>query len=227
MPSFERTDTEPQVTEQQQQAADAYAELPVSFIENQGQTNARVRYYARGNGYAFYMTPSEVMLTFAKQGEATTARQTPDGVALALQFLDSNPGVEPQGAQRTAGVINDLRGSDPSQWHTQIPQFRDIIYPGLWPGIDLRLREQSGVLKYEFHVQPGASPSDIRLAYDGADNLGLSAAGGLQITTPIGVLEDSVPLSYQTIGGAQVPVDEQLCVGQRQGVLVRRRRLPT
>ena len=70
-------------------------------------------------------------------------------------------------------VINDLRGSDPSQWRTQIPQFRDVVYPDLWPGIDLRLREQSGVLKYEFHVRPGASPSDIRLAYDGADGLAL------------------------------------------------------
>ncbi len=213
MPSFQRTDTEPQLTEQQQHAADAYAKLPVSFIENQGQTDARVRYYARGNGYAFYMTPSEVMLTFARHDDAATARQTPDGAALALQFLDSNPGVEPQGADRTAGVINDLRGSDSSQWHTQIPQFRDVVYPDLWPGIDLRLREQFGVLKYEFHVQPGASPSDIRLAYDGADNLGISSAGGLQISTPIGMLEDSVPLSYQTIGGQQVPVTSSYVLG--------------
>ena len=44
-------------------------------------------------------------------------------------------------------------------------------------GIDLRLREQSGVLKYEFHVRPGASPSDIRLAYGGADGLALDADG--------------------------------------------------
>ena len=36
----------------QQQAADAYAKLPVSFVENRGQTDARVRYYAQGNGYA-------------------------------------------------------------------------------------------------------------------------------------------------------------------------------
>ena len=102
---------------------------------------------------------------------ATRGRRRPTSVALALRFVGRNPQVEPQGAERSAGVVNDLRGSDPSQWRTQIPQYRDVVYRDLWPGIDLRLREQSGVLKYEFHVQPGASPSDIRLAYGGADGL--------------------------------------------------------
>jgi Beta-propeller repeat len=208
MPSFQRTDAEPQLAGRQQHASDAYAKLPVSFVENRGQTDPSVRYYALGDGYAFYMTPSEVMLTFANQD---------DGVALALQFLGSNRGVEPQGAARTAGVINHLRGSDSSEWHTQIPQFRDVVYPDLWRGIDLQLREQSGVLKYEFHVQPGASPSDIRLAYDGADALGLSSAGGLQISTPIGILEDSVPLSYQTVGGVQQQVPSSYVLGDGDG----------
>ena len=56
----------PALTERQQRAADAYAKLPVSFVENHGQTDARVRYYAQGNGYSFFLTPSEVMLSFAK-----------------------------------------------------------------------------------------------------------------------------------------------------------------
>ena len=34
---------------QQQLAARAFAKLPVSFIENRGQTDARVRYYAQGS----------------------------------------------------------------------------------------------------------------------------------------------------------------------------------
>jgi Beta-propeller repeat len=211
--SSQGKDVAPPLTERQQQAADAYAKLPVSFVENRGQTDPRVRYYAQGNGYAFYMTPSEVMLTFANQHDAATPDASEEGVALALRFLGSNQRVEPQGSERLAGVINDLRGSEPSQWKTQIPQFRDVVYPNLWPGIDLQLREQSGVLKYEFHVRPGASPSDIRLAYGGADSLALSEAGGLQISTPLGMLEDSVPLSFQNIGGVQVPVKSNYVLG--------------
>ena len=143
----------------------------MSFVENQGQTDARVRYFAQGNGYSFFMTPSEVMLSFAKD---STEQQTPQGLALALRFVGGNPKVEPQGSERAPGVINDLRGADPSMWRTDIAQYRDVVYPDLWPKIDMRVREQSGVLKYEFHVHPGASPSDIQLAYGGADGLALS-----------------------------------------------------
>ena len=159
----------------QQQAADDYAKLPVSFVENKGQTDARVRYFAQGNGYSFFMTPSEVMLSFAKD---STGKQTPHGLALALRFVGGNPNVEPQGSERAPGVINDLRGVDPSMWHTDIAQYREVVYPELWPKIDMRLHEQSGALKYEFHVHPGASPSDIQLAYGGADGLALGETGG-------------------------------------------------
>jgi hypothetical protein len=205
-PALDRAAGTPALTEQQQQAANAYSKLPVSFVENQGQTDPSVRYYAQGNRYAFYMTPSSVMLTFAKRRAAAAEDQAVDEVALALRFVGANPKVEPHGSQRTAGVINDLRGSDPSQWHTQIPQFGEVVYADLWPNIDLRLREQSGVLKYEFHVRPGASPSDIGLAYGGAQGLSLSEDGGLQISTALGVLQDSSPVSYQEIGGVRTPV---------------------
>ena len=72
--------------------------------------------------------------------------------------------------------------------------------------IDLRLGEQDGVLKYEFHVRPGGQVSDIQLAYDGARRLALGAGGALQIRTALGVLRDSRPVSYQTIHGTRVPV---------------------
>src|SRR4029077_1428539 len=37
------------------QALQAYAKLPLAFVENQGQTDARVRYVAEGSQYAFYL----------------------------------------------------------------------------------------------------------------------------------------------------------------------------
>ena len=173
-------------------------------MENRGQPDASVRYYAlAGNRFAFYLTPSAIVLTFAGQRAAAAKAQAREAVSLALRFVGADPKVEPRGSERAAGVINDLRGNDPAQWRTQIPQFRDVVYADLWPNIDLRLREQSGVLKYEFHVRPGASPSDIGLAYGGAQGLALGADGGLQISTALGVLADSAPVSYQDIAGVR------------------------
>ena len=190
-----------------QRGTDAASAVPVSFIENHGQTDASVGYYAQGDRFAFYLTRSAVMLTFAKQpAGAAVSGQAGDELALALRFVGADPDVDLQGVDRSPGVVNDLRGGDPSRWRTSVPLFRDVVYRDLWPNIDLRVLEQSGVLKYEFHVHPGASPQDIGLAYDGAQGLAVSADGALQVSTALGVLSDSRPVSYQEIEGVRTPV---------------------
>ena len=191
----------------QQQAAKAYANLPVSFVENRGQIDARARYYAQGDRFGFFLTPRRIVMSLAQ-------RQRAEHVAVALRFLGGRPNVEPQGVERAAGVVNDLRGSDPSQWRRGIPQYRQVVYRNLWSGIDLRLRDRSGVLKYEFLVRPGASPSDIQLAYGGADGLTLGDDGGLRIATSAGALRDSAPITYQDIDGARVPVTSSYVLGR-------------
>ena len=47
-----------------EQVLKAYATLPLAFVENRGQTDARVRYYAQGPRYAFYLTGEKVVLSF-------------------------------------------------------------------------------------------------------------------------------------------------------------------
>ena len=150
----------------QQQAAKAYANLPVSFVENRGQIDARARYYAQGDRFGFFLTPKT-------DRDVVGQRQRAEPVAGGPAVPGAASTLEPQGVERAAGVVNDLRGSDPSQWRRGIPQYRQVVDRDLWSGIDLRLRDRSGVLKYEFLVRPGASPSDIELAYGGADGLAL------------------------------------------------------
>ena len=78
------------------------------------------------------------------------------------------------------------------------------MYRDLWPGIDLHLRDVAGTLKYEFRVRPGTSPTSIRLAYNGADDLALDDSGALLINTAMGVLTDARPISYQMIDNTRV-----------------------
>ena len=211
--------------ESAEQMLNAYANLPLAFVENRGQVDARVGYYAQGSRYAFYFTPEAIILSFLKgdsaapaagQGAhdiatvvAATTAETPatQGVTLALRFLGGNPQAVPEAQERAPGEVNYFRGNDPARWQTQLPSFAQIVYREIWPGVDVRLRGQGQQLKYEFRVRPGAQPADIRLAYDGASGLTLDNAGGLQITTALGALRDSPPISYQEIAGARVPVE--------------------
>jgi hypothetical protein len=194
----------------QQQLLDTIAKLPVSFVENLGQMDSRVRYYAQGNRYAFYLTPNEVLLSFAKEPS------TPE-LSLALRFIDRNPQSVLEGAERASGEVNYFRGADAARWHTQIPRYRQAVYRELWPRVDLRLHEESGVLKYEFRVRPGGRPQDIRLAYAGSDGVAVDGSGALLIKTAIGVLRDSAPVSYQEIDGARVPIESRYVLDRNDG----------
>src|SRR6266849_3492835 len=48
------------------QVLKAYAKLPLTFVENRGQTDTRVRYVAQGSRNAFYLTREEIVLSFVK-----------------------------------------------------------------------------------------------------------------------------------------------------------------
>ncbi|MPZ74576.1 MAG: hypothetical protein GEU74_15380 [Nitriliruptorales bacterium] len=203
------------------QITDAFGRLPMSFVENRGQADDRARYVAQGAGYTFFFTPSEVVLSLVggsgAAGEAVAAGPSADGVALSLRFLDANPGVLVEGAERLPGQVNYVRGSNAAGWQTGVPPYASVVYRELWPGIDAVLRGDGGQLKYEFRVAPGASPADIRLAYAGANGLRLDGDGALVVQTAVGPLRDAAPVSYQHIDGKRVPVDSRYQLGAAGG----------
>jgi hypothetical protein len=174
----------------------AYARLPISFVPNAGQSDARVRFLARDGEAAFFFTRSEAVVSLRK-GKL--------GHVLTLRFVDANPEVRIEGTRRMAGRVNYLLGNDPTKWHSGLPTDAELVYRDLWPGIDLAFTGARGTLKHEFRVQPGADPSRIKLAYAGATRLALDR-GALAIGTTLGTLTDSRPASYQEIDGERTPV---------------------
>jgi hypothetical protein len=177
---------------------DAYTKLPLSFNPNESQTEEAVRYYSQGAGYGFFFTKERAVLSFA-DGEG-------GGHALALSFLGANPHATLEAQKRLSGKVNYLIGDDPTKWQKGLPTHGELLYGGLWPGIDMAVRGEGGKLKYEFHLKPGASVEDVRLGYRGAEGLSVGAGGELLVRTSHGVLKDAAPVSYQLIGGERVPV---------------------
>jgi len=190
----------PQMSEKE--AIDAYGKLPLSFIPNEGQaTDEAVRYYAQGAGYGFFFTKDGARLSFAN-GEGR-------GHALGLSFLGANPHATLEAQKRLSGEANYLMGDDPAKWQQGLPTHAALLYGGLWPGIDMTVHGEGGKLKYEFHLKPGSSVEDVRLAYRGAEGLSVGAGGQLLVQTSLGVIKDAAPVSYQRIGGERVPVESR------------------
>jgi hypothetical protein len=154
--------------EAERQALEAYGKLPLSFVPNAGQTNASIRLYAQGSGFRFAFRREEALFAFTRTEQGKTK-----GAAVALRFLGARPDAEPTGGRPGTGRVNYLLGNDPTRWRTNLPTYEEVVYPNLWPGIDLVFRGADGQLKYEFVLRPGAEVADIRLAYEGAERLSL------------------------------------------------------
>ena len=185
-----------------QQVLAAYSKLPLAFVPNRGQTDARVRYSAQQAGLSVFFTRTEAVFALAKGKR---------GAALALRFLGAGPAAI-EGRRPGTGRVNYLTGNDPAKWHRDLPTYGQVVYRNLWPGVDMAFRGAEGRLKYEFVLRPGAKVADISLAYGGTGALSLDRAGNLRIPTPLGVLRDERPVSYQQIGGRRVPVASRFSV---------------
>ena len=83
--------------------------LPLSFERNQGQTDPRVKFLSRGNGYAVFLTPNETVLGLTRPDTKATS-------VLRMRLLGANQDPQISGRDALAGTVNYLVGNDPAQW---------------------------------------------------------------------------------------------------------------
>jgi hypothetical protein len=172
-----------------------YGARPLAFEENRGQTDARVRFLAHGDGYGLFLTPSEAVL--ALQGECGTGR------VLRLTWVGAAQVPRITGQEELPGKIHSLKGSDPSGWRTGIPAYARVRYEGVYPGTDILFYERERRLEYDVVLKAGADLGRMRLAVEGADRLSIDPAGDLVLTVSGAEIRFLRPISYQEIDGAR------------------------
>jgi hypothetical protein len=182
-----------------------YGALPLSFEENRGQTDARVKFLARGSGYALFLTPTEAVLKLRAASPSTRRKMpnhSPAGFSsVRIRLKDANPAPKIAGIDRLAGTSNYFIGRDPKQWHTNIPTFGGVRFGEIYPGVNLVYRGAQGLLEYDLEVSPNADPTRIKLAIEGARKLAIDASRDLVISTAAGNVIQHAPLIYQTVAG--------------------------
>jgi len=86
-------------------------------------------------------------------------------VVLTLQH--ANPHARAEALDQVPGISNYYVGNDPKEWRTDVPHFARVQYHDVYPGIDLLYYHNAeGRLEYDFLVEPGADPKQIKLAYN-------------------------------------------------------------
>src|SRR5262249_30304377 len=162
----------------------AYGQLPLAFEANQGQAAAPINFMAHGSGYALALTPAEAVLALQKPA-STPGKPAPGtpGDVVQLQLVGANPAAPVVGQDELITKSNYFIGSDPSQWRTNVPNYGQVEYQGVYPGVNLVYYGNQGQLEYDFVVAPGADPGAITLAVQGTQGLTLDAEGNLVLPT--------------------------------------------
>jgi Beta-propeller repeat len=193
-----------------------YGKLPLSFIENQGQTAQEVRYVSHGSQYDLFLTSQEAVLalthsahrdlsprhrhaTLRAMMKARHASTTT--TALRMRLEGANPDPQIAGAGQLPGRVNYFIGNDPKKWHTGIPTYAQVKYSQVYPGVDLVFYGNQRKLEYDFIVAPGTDPKVIRMNLAGAKKLRLDAQGNVLLKVAGGEVQLQKPVIYQNVDG--------------------------
>jgi hypothetical protein len=133
------------------------ASLPLSFIENQGQTDAIVKFMVKASSKTIFFTDSEVVIANQMDNNTTVLR---------MEFVGSNA-TNVVGINPLPGVANFFIGNNSSAWIDNATMYEGIRYTDLYPGVDLVFMGRNGSLQHEIILQPQVDPSIIKTTLAG------------------------------------------------------------
>ena len=196
--------------------------MPLTFTENRGQWDENALFRAEAGGAIFWFCKDQVVYQFMRDtdqliessiSEDPNMQAMPDkfsyprykkeSMVLEAHFIGANLNAEVIGENRLSYNCNYFYGNDPNKWRANVPNYSTITYRDIWPGIDLCYHGNGQGMKYDFIVNPGADVSQIRVCYEGVNDLTITTNGDLQADTRFGLIYENIPFVYQEIGGGR------------------------
>jgi len=189
------------------------AQSSIGFIENRNQWSSDIWYAASVPGGRMALTPEGFRYFFVDYGELEQLHRRshqPDGSshdddlvraqAVFVSFPGANPNVVPHPFGESQEYFNFYFGNDPARWASDVHAYSGVLYESFYPDIDLKVYASGEDIKYDLVVAPGGDPSQISIAYQGADRLSLDN-GNLIVETLLGNVTERRPIAWQWIGG--------------------------
>ncbi len=127
---------------------------------------------------------------------------------VGIRFDGARLDVSPRVEQELPGLIHRLVGSNPQNWKTGLRSHGRVVYPQVFPGVDIAYHGKGRELEFDFIVAPGADPGRARMRFDWIRSWRVDDAGDLHLETGSGTLVQRRPEAYQNgpEGRVGVPV---------------------
>lgn len=178
----------------------------------QGQSSARI--VEDGIPILFEPAPSQLSGPVAMTGRLPGATVVCEPGKVQVQLLGSPTGqfeigfvgaskTSPYGNLRAASQTNYLLGKDPTRWRTHVPNYQQVVYSELYPGIKAVFYGNRQRLEHDFVVSPGADYHQIRLHLSPDAHATVDSRGDLNIALRAGKLQMHKPVIYQDLPGGR------------------------
>ena len=203
----------------------------MEFVQNKGQWHSNIQFkgdfktgafFLENKGFTVVLHKPEDIQQFSatihghEEGKETiaqtkTAPPSSDkspvihSFAYKVKFLGASANVIPEPEKQLPTHNNYFIGNDPSKWASNCSIHTAITFKNIYPNIDIRYYSDQGKLKYDFIVKPGGNPDFIAMQYDGPQ-LTIKEKE-LIITTPVGVVKELYPYTYQSETGKRQEID--------------------
>ncbi len=163
--------------------------LPV-FFERLEKPSGGAMFLARAGGETLFLSPGRAAIRIRARGVEGT---------FAMDFVGANPRPEIDVEEPLPGISNYFMGSDPRKWRTNVPQYGQVRYRGIYPGVDLLFYGDQGRLEYDWIVAADADPGVIRMRFDGPAEI--DAGGDLVLRAGGMELRHRAPVIYEELEG--------------------------
>lgn len=192
------------------------AASPVHYIENKNQWPAGFHYVAdfpqmkvmlkdasvffvqHAKGIADQKSGKRLQTSAPDESHAHDSRDR-SLATFELVFIDALP-ASINASHKQVTRYNYYSGTDRSKWATNVNAYGEVVYDGLYEGIDLKMYSDNDQMKYDWVVSPCADTRRIRFMYKGVEHIGLRDEN-LVVETKLGEVVETKPYAYQVVNG--------------------------
>ena len=200
------------------------SQISIPFIENQGQIDPSVKFYANTFAGQVYVTNNgEIIYTLSKTdnenfssqeqkmiSETKTLYPTTKNLQLKgwviKEKVQGPKGLSPKGVDKAKTSVNYFIGNKKENWRSNIPSYQNVSLGQIYDGIELLLKANGNNVEKFFIIDPGADVSMIKMSLEDVNSIKVNGKGELEAETEHGTVNFSKPYAYQEIAGKRIEV---------------------
>ncbi len=179
----------------------------IRFTENKKQWDSNIAYKAQLDGGGLYIEKTGKLTFHLYDKDTYRARHLgkiiSDKLKLhsySIDFVGSNQTPNIQATIPYNDYVNYFIGKNQTNWASNVQHYKHILVSNLYNGIDALYEGESQSIKYNFIVHPQATVANIKLHYEGVENIKLKN-GALYISTSVSESIEQKPFVYQLLDG--------------------------